>query len=238
MTCRYFCFSAWMWLYPIKPCFALNHFMWHTLTFNELRPFFSSFDLNYCLLARVIHHPYSIPYIRLSRFTKNMNPWQKSYKNYFSYNLNSNDSFRRQFCTWHGSWAVVPYAKLSPDLIIIFHITPKNVFMKYGWWAHKTLVKRFLSCHKMLLSLHCLSNVNLKAFPAVLMKTYVIISVTLLLFLTDLSVILLWTAPKFLKLLHVSSSFNHEKPRVIMMPTFLSLAAPEIVLMKALDMMP
>ena len=52
-----------------------------------------------------------------------------------------------QFCTYHGSWAVVTCAKLWHDMIINFHATANCNLISFGLWAHKPFVRWILEHH-------------------------------------------------------------------------------------------
>ena len=71
-----------------------------------------------------------------------MHSWLQLPQDSFSSNSYFDNSIRFQFCTCHDSSAVMACAKLWPDLIIKFHKRARQIFTRYGLWAHKPLVKR------------------------------------------------------------------------------------------------
>ena len=59
----------------------------------------------------------------------------------FTPNFDSKNPIKSQICTGHDSSAVVTYAKLWPDLIIIHHVRATWIFTRFELWTHKLFVK-------------------------------------------------------------------------------------------------
>ena len=61
-------------------------------------------------------------------------------KKNFCYYLRYNWLIMSQFYTCHDSWAVMAYATLWPDLVIIFYLGNSRSFLWYALWACKIFV--------------------------------------------------------------------------------------------------
>ena len=66
-----------------------------------------------------------------------------SHKDTFSPYMMNNDHIESQFCSCHGSWAVVACANLWPDWSIRINIGAKWVFTRFQSLAHRLFVKWF-----------------------------------------------------------------------------------------------
>ena len=65
-----------------------------------------------------------------------------SCKNMYCFDIKNNEEIRSQFCTCHGSCAVMACANLCPDLTIIFKIF-WGIFTRFELWTYKCFGKWF-----------------------------------------------------------------------------------------------